>query len=419
MRLLHTSDWHIGHSLGRNRRHAEHAAFLDWLGGAIDAEGVDGLVIAGDVFDTAAPSARAQELYYRFLCRVAAGRCRHVVVVAGNHDSPAFLDAPRELLRALRIHVVGTAAEDPADEVLVLRGAAGKPELIVCAVPHLRDRDVRESVAGESGDEKNEKLVAGIRDHYAAAFAAAEAKAAEFGGENGEAVRVPVIATGHLFAAGGAAVADDGVRDLHVGSLVHVPADVFPAGLAYVALGHLHAPQIVGGDPARRYSGAPIAMGFGEAGREKSVCIVDINNEEDTQVRTLPVPVFQRLEKIEGDWAFIKSRLAGLAASAAGGEMIWLGIEYTGDELLPDLHARVAALADGTALVPVKIANRALARLALAQNNAEETLDDLTPADVFERRLAAPDVAECDKDELRRAYAEILLTLHESEAACE
>ena len=106
--------------------------------------------MAGDVFDSSTPSNRAQELYYRFLCRVAASSCRHVVVIAGNHDSPSFLDATRDLLRALVIHVVGSASADPEDEVLVLRNAQDNPELIVCAVPYLRDRDIREARAGES-----------------------------------------------------------------------------------------------------------------------------------------------------------------------------------------------------------------------------------------------------------------------------
>ncbi len=414
MRLLHTSDWHIGHSLGRNSRLGEHRAFLEWLAGVIDGEGVDCLVIAGDVFDSAAPSTRAQELYYRFLCRVAAGRCRHVVVIAGNHDSPSLLDAPRELLRALNIYVVGGAEENPEDEAIVLRDAAGAPELLVCAVPFLRDRDVRESAAGESAEEKERKLVDGIRAQYAAVLAAARAKGDAAG------VRAPVIATGHLFAAGGsggAATADDGVRDLYVGSLAHVPADVFPAGFDYVALGHLHTPQIVGGDATRRYAGAPLAMGFGEAGREKSVCIVDIDAGIDAvavHVRTVPVPVFQKLEKIEGDWDGIAARLA---ACAALGESIWLDVEYTGAELLPDLRARIAALVEGSALTVVKIGNRVLVQRALEGSAAGETLDDLAPADVFERCLDAQEIAESDRDELRRAHEEILHALQNRDEA--
>jgi len=98
MKILHTSDWHIGRTLYGRKRYEEFEAFLVWLAGTIIQEQVDVLLVAGDVFDTSAPSNRAQELYYRFLCRIAASSCRHVVVTAGNHDSPSFLNAPRELL---------------------------------------------------------------------------------------------------------------------------------------------------------------------------------------------------------------------------------------------------------------------------------------------------------------------------------
>src|SRR5690554_5146472 len=135
MKLLHTSDWHLGRTLYGRKRYDEFAAFLDWLAAAIVEHEVDVLLVAGDIFDTCTPSNRAQALYYDFLYRVAASPCRHVVVVAGNHDSPTFLNAPRALLKALHVHVIGSACDDLADEVLVLHDLAGEPELIVCAVP--------------------------------------------------------------------------------------------------------------------------------------------------------------------------------------------------------------------------------------------------------------------------------------------
>ena len=160
--ILHTSDWHLGRSLYGRRRYDEFAAFLDWLLDTIEQQQVEVLLVAGDIFDTSAPSNRAQQLYYRFLCRVAAGNCcRHVVVIGGNHDSPSFLDAPQELLRALNVYVVGSAAEVLEDEVLTLKTSAGLPELLVCAVPYLRDRDIRVAQAGESLADKERNLTGG------------------------------------------------------------------------------------------------------------------------------------------------------------------------------------------------------------------------------------------------------------------
>ena len=118
MRILHTSDWHLGRPLYGRKRYQEFETFLDWLAATIDHEKVDVLLVAGDIFDTSTPGNRAQELYYRFLCRVAGSCCGHVVIIAGNHDSPSFLNAPRELLRALNVHVIGAMTENPEDEVI-------------------------------------------------------------------------------------------------------------------------------------------------------------------------------------------------------------------------------------------------------------------------------------------------------------
>ena len=100
MKILHTSDWHLGRSLYGKKRYDEFSEFLDWLGKTIEEECIDLLLVAGDIFDTSTPSNRAQKLYYRFLCRVAGSCCRHIVVIAGNHDSPSFLNAPKEHTQA-------------------------------------------------------------------------------------------------------------------------------------------------------------------------------------------------------------------------------------------------------------------------------------------------------------------------------
>ncbi|PJA65769.1 MAG: exonuclease sbcCD subunit D, partial [Piscirickettsiaceae bacterium CG_4_9_14_3_um_filter_43_564] len=232
MKILHTSDWHLGRSLYGRKRYEEFSSFLDWLAQTIEDEKVDALLVAGDVFDTSTPSNRAQELYYRFLCRVAASCCRHVVVIAGNHDSPSFLNAPKELLRALNVYVVGSMTEALEDEVFVLR-AEDNPEAIVCAVPYLRDKDIRTVEPGETIDDKNAKLVEGLKNHYADVCGIAEQKRAEFKstGHDG----IPIVAMGHLFTAGGKTVDGDGVRELYVGSLAHVGEEVFPSSIDYLA----------------------------------------------------------------------------------------------------------------------------------------------------------------------------------------
>ncbi|MCK7509836.1 MAG: hypothetical protein MZV70_41275 [Desulfobacterales bacterium] len=131
-----------------------------------------------------------------------------MVVTAGNHDSPSLLNAPREVLRYLDIHVIGCMAEAAEEELVVLHDSNGKPELIVCAVPYLRDRDIRRAEAGETSEDKGRKLVEGIRDHYQRVGEAALAKSAELEG-------LPIVAMGHLFMSGGRTVDGDGVRELY------------------------------------------------------------------------------------------------------------------------------------------------------------------------------------------------------------
>lgn len=409
MRLLHSSDWHIGRSLYGRKRYEEFEAFLTWLAETIQQKAIDALLVAGDVFDTSAPSNRAQEIYYRFLCRVAASSCRHVVVVAGNHDSPSFLNAPKELLKALDVHVVGSSTESPEDEVLVLRNDQDAPELIVCAVPYLRDRDIRVAEAGESVEDKERKLIDGIRTHYAAVAALAEQKREELG------VDIPIVGTGHLFTAGGQTVDGDGVRELYVGSLAHVTAGIFPACFNYLALGHLHVPQKVNGLETIRYSGSPLPMGFGEAKQQKSVCQVEFHSTA-ASVQLIDVPIFQKLERVKGDWDGISNRILELSATNSQG---WLEVIYDGTEVIGDLRERLEAAISGTQMEILRIKNNRIIDRVLGQIHEEETLDDLNVNDVFERCLAVHDVPEEQRPELLRAYQETVSSLHEDDVQAE
>lgn len=415
MKILHTSDWHIGRTLYGRKRYEEFEAFLNWMAESIQQHAVDVLLVAGDVFDTSTPSNRAQQLYYRFLCRVAASSCRHVVVIAGNHDSPSFLNAPKELLRALDVHVIGNSGDSPEDEVLVLCDAQGAAELIVCAVPYLRDRDIRVVEAGESLEDKERKLLEGIRSHYAAVGALAERQREELGGV------VPIVGMGHLFAAGGQTIDGDGVRELYVGSLAHVTAAIFPDCFDYLALGHLHVPQPVNGSHHIRYSGSPLPMGFGEAKQQKSVCLVRFDSQRESstaEVQLLDVPVLQKLERIKGDWTAIHSRLLELLAVNES-ESVWLEVIYEGAEVISDLRERLEAVIAGSTLEILRIKNSRIIDRVLAQGEVQETLDDLNVDEVFERCLAAHDVPEEQRPELLQVYRETLLSLEEDDAQAE
>lgn len=412
MKILHTSDWHLGRSLYGRKRYEEFAAFLDWLSQTIEDEGIDALLVAGDVFDTSTPSNRAQELYYRFLCRVSSSYCRHVVVIAGNHDSASFLNAPKELLRALNVYVVGSMTEALEDEVIVLHKDE-QPEAIVCAVPYLRDKDIRTVEAGETIDDKNAKLVEGLKMHYADVCNIAAQKRSEF--EKAGHAGIPIVAMGHLFTAGGKTVDGDGVRELYVGSLAHVDEDVFPSAIDYLALGHLHVPQAVGNAEHIRYCGSPLPMGYGEATQEKKVVLIEFNSTVPN-IQEVPVPCFQKLVRIVGSLDDIHAKLEALKKEES---RAWLEIEYTGSDIIGNLREMLDEALDGSTMEIRRIKNRRVMDRVISTIAENETLDDLDAGDVFTRCLDAFDVPDEDREALTASYNEVIKSLHEEDGNAE
>jgi len=417
MKFLHTSDWHLGRSLYGRKRYDEFSAFLDWLAKTIEEEEVDALLVAGDIFDTSTPSNRAQELYYRFLCRVSASCCRHIAVIAGNHDSPSFLNAPKELLRALNVYVVGAMTENPEDEVIVLHDEQDRPQAIVCAVPYLRDKDIRTVEPGETIDDKNTKLIEGMKNHYADVCAIAEQKRSAFG-KTGH-MGIPIVAMGHLFTAGGKTVDGDGVRELYVGSLAHVGKDVFPSSIDYLALGHLHVPQCAGNMENIRYSGSSLPMGFGEAKQQKSVVIMNFKpqtTQSDVSINIKKIPCFQPLVRIIGSLDDIHARLEQLKQDNS---TAWLEIEYTGTDIIGNLWEMLDDTMADSPMEILRIKNKRVIDRVISNLTEAETLDDLDTGDVFKRCLDAFDVLPEDRNELTASYNEIITGLLEEDRNAE
>ena len=320
-----------------------------------------------------------------------------------------MLGASREILQVLDVHVVGNLPEDSAEEIKVLRDAQGKVALIVCAVPFLRDADMRLVEEGESSGDKESKMQEAIRRHYAQVLEEAAALRDRLAPD------VPLLCMGHLFTAGGQTVDGDGVRDLYVGSLAHVPASIFPPCIDYLALGHLHVPQRVGGMEHMRYSGSPLPMGFGEASQPKSVCLVDFTGRS-ARVELLPVPEFQKLERVSGSMCEILGRLATLRDSDSSA---WLEVVYTGDDLEGSLRQQVETAVAGSGLRVLKIRN---ARLLDSQPSLDDTgrnLEELSETEVFSRCLAARKIEGAQADLLMRLYGEILTAMHETDSNAE
>jgi exonuclease SbcD len=401
LKVLHTSDWHLGRSLYDRKRYDEFGLFLDWLAEFIQIQKIDVLLVAGDIFDTSTPSNRAQELYYQFLTKVAHSECRHIVITGGNHDSPSFLNAPRELLRFMNVYVIGAMTDNLEEEVILLHDNFKNPEAIICAVPYLRDKDIRTVVSGEKMEDKNRKLVEGLIAHYKEVGNIALKRQID-------SPNIPIIGMGHLFTSGSKTTDGDGVRELYVGGAAYVNENSFPECFDYMALGHLHIAQKVGNSESKRYCGSPVPIGFGEAGQEKKVIVVEF--EHNLPVITEHViPTFQKLERITGNAEKIMTKIGNLKTE---GSNAWLEIDHTASETIAGFRDLVYETIAGTQIEVLRIKYKLLTGQVLTSIDGQETLDDLDSKEVFNRCLDANQLKEPDRSALILAYEEIIVGMN-------
>ena len=410
MKIIHTSDWHLGKKLYGRSRYDESEKFLNWLLETTEEECADAIIISGDIFDTVSPSNKAQEQYYDFLYKISTSCCSNVIITAGNHDSPSLLNAPKELLKRLSVHVIGNAGDCPEDEIILIKEKDKSPGAVVCAVPYLREKDIRKTSDKESADDKSIKMLEGIKEHYKIVCASAE----KIRDEHKE-KRLPVIATGHMFVAGGVTVTGDGVREIYVGNLEKVGFDIFPETIDYVALGHLHVPQKIAGRGNIRYSGSPLPTCFKEADQKKMVVAVDFG-DGSMDIKEILVPAFRRLETISGNLDEIRERIFELKFSK--GE-VWTEIVYTGTTVHGDLQEIILDFAKNSSVEILRIKNESLAAGILRNMKQGESLSDLTEYDVFERCLNSAGVDDEQREELKETFREAVTLLHEEDTSAE
>ncbi|MEK7257749.1 MAG: exonuclease SbcCD subunit D C-terminal domain-containing protein, partial [Bacteroidota bacterium] len=383
MKILHTSDWHLGQKFVSREREEEHQLALDWLATTIAEQGVEALIVAGDVFDIGNPPHHARAMYYGFLRKLRFTGCRHIVITGGNHDSPQMLNAPRELLQLLDMHVVGCASEDVCDEIIVLKNQAGEPECIVAAVPFLRDQDLRRAISGETGQERIERIKEGIFKHYQAAAEAVGKVWQQLSGKKKK-LNVPVIATGHLYASW--ALASEKQENIYLGNLENIRAEQFQDVFDYVALGHIHRAQALGGLAHVRYSGSLIPLSFSETKDDKVVVLLDFDGKKLKEIKELPVPVFRRLKTIDGRLAEVQERLEAFDDRHKEGLPPWVETIVESDTIVPNLHG---LLLDFTKDMHLELLRSKLNYTHRSLNEqVEETieLDELEPMEVFLKR---------------------------------
>ncbi|HDS9360084.1 TPA: exonuclease subunit SbcD [Enterobacter chengduensis] len=398
MRILHTSDWHLGQNFYSKSRAAEHDAFLNWLLDTAQAQEVDAIIVAGDIFDTGQPPSYARELYNRFVVNLQKTGC-HLVIVAGNHDSVATLNESRDILAFLNTTVVASAGHAPQ----ILNKRDGTPGAVLCPVPFLRPRDIVQSQAGLSGGEKQQHLLQRITGYYHQQYADACALRGE--------QQIPVIATGHLTTVG--ASKSDAVRDIYIGTLDAFPAQNFPPA-DYIALGHIHRAQVIGGCDHIRYCGSPISLSFDETGKAKSVHLVTFADGRLSGVETLEVPVTQPLAVLKGDLAAITAQLEQWR-DAEKNPPVWLDIEITTDEYLHDMQRKIQALTEDLPVEVLLVRRSREQREKILLGARRETLSELRVEEVFERRLSQEELDEEKRARLNELFTHALHALHDEE----
>lgn len=405
MRIIHTSDWHLGQFFYSKSRAAEHQAFLDWLLQQVQMHQVDAVIVAGDIFDTGAPPSYARELYNRFVVALQPTGCE-LVVLAGNHDSVATLNESRELLACLNTRVIAAASADIEQQVLLLNQRNGEPGALLCAIPYLRPRDILRSKAGQSGREKQLSLLEAIGQHYQRCFVAAQARREALG------LTLPIVATGHLTTVG--VTKSDSVRDIYIGTLDAFPAQAFPPA-DYIALGHIHRAQRIADRDHIRYSGSPIPLSFDELGREKSVCLLEFTGGALATVTPLAVPLFQPMQMLKGSLAEIEQQLS-VFHHWQEQKPVWLDIEVTTQEYLSDLQRRIETLTQDLPVEVLLVRRSREQRNRVIERMSNETLSELRVEEVFERRLIQEtDLDPLAQQQLTRLFRVTLAEMQEQE----
>ncbi len=418
MKILHTSDWHLGQTLHQYERGHEHARFLDWLLDQLEAEQVEALLIAGDLFDHTNPSAASQRQLYHFLAQARARLPQlAIVMIAGNHDSPGRIEAPGPLLSlfdASAIGAVGRPADGASDEdaaaqldrlILPLKDRSGAVAAWCIAMPFLRPADLPRVAGNDSGSgtETVDSYQAGMAQLYRQAWQRVQARR-----QPGQAV----VAMGHCHMRGGQ-VSEESERRLVIGGAEALPSALFDPGIAYVALGHLHLAQRVGGDATRRYCGSPLPLSFSEVDYPHQVLLVELSGEAVTEVRELRIPRAVELLRLPRQPAPLEQVLAELEAlelpQRPETEQPYLLVRVQLDQPEPGLRASIEAALAGK---PVRLVRIETSRARTAAPDATpaasvEELATLEPADFF-GRLYRHRFGNEPAPELARAFDELL-----------
>lgn len=365
MKILHTSDWHLGQNFMGKSRIEEHEAFLSWLLKILEENQIELLLVSGDIFDTGTPPNYALELYYNFLKELSNIKTlKNSIITAGNHDSISTLKAPKQLLEVLNVNVITTGDED--ENIIIPVYENDTVKAIVCAVPFLRDSVIRQANSGQTKSEKEKVANSGIKAYYESAYK----KAKEL------AQNVPIVAMGHLTTVGSRT--SESERDIYIGGTLDIGGDYLGSLFNYVALGHLHINQTVGLNHVR-YSGSPIPLSFSESKNTQKVNIVTI--DENVEVQELEVPLKRKLIVIKGDNNTVQNELKSISDKSS-----WIEVHLKDDNpMFANTEIRELSSKLDLTILAVKIEKSE--KQIRAKELKAISLDELSVDEVFAKRV--------------------------------
>lgn len=403
MKILHTADWHIGKKLHKHELNEDFDLFINWLIDYIRSEKIEVLLISGDIFDLANPSSEARKQYYQALVKLQQLKCK-IIATGGNHDSPAMLDAPKDLLRALDMDVIGGLPVDLEETLVPIYNNKKEVEFVVAAIPYLRDADLRSGAGATNYEDRIEAIREGIKDIF---HTVAEICKSRF-------PDIPVIAMGHLYTAG--IESSESERDIQIGNLAAFKASEFGNHFSYVALGHIHKPQKVNAAIPVYYSGSPIPLSFSERKDDKRVLVLD--TEKAWEPESVPLPVFRKLIRISGTISEIQQKLNDLVATNDLDSLIEIDLIenqydaqkiYALDQLVNNFEK------PGFVIVKQRAQFKNQTKGTSELYSETQQLEDLKPKDVFLELIENHEYDQEAKKEILSAFDEILEEVQQSE----
>ena len=392
MKLLHTADWHLGQTFFEYDRKWEHAQFFQWLREQIKGHAVDVLLIAGDVFDSPNPSAESQRIFYTFIKDITAENpALQIIIIAGNHDSAARLEAPNPLLEAMNVTVRGLVKRTDHDEIdyehlIVPLNKGG----YCLAVPYLRQGDYPTSAS----------YAEGVQAIYKTLFDRVEDR------------HKPIIAMGHLQATGSEISQNDRAERTVIGGLECISPDAFADKISYTALGHLHRAQRVSGRENVRYAGAPLPMSFAEKNNRQGVTLVTVSDKTEIERLEFDAPV--KLISIPGTPLPLSDALIEIAKLPDGdinATSPFLEVKILITEPEPSLRVQIEKALEGKAVRLARVEATIIQNEQKERIISYEELQKINPldmaTDIFKRKYGGDDLPNVLKGLLQSVIREV------------